>query len=751
MRYKFIDVKYIDTMRGVSNSRKSNPSTSRPRREKVFTPKTLTAREHYALVLFWSGIPPHPKFRNVKRLPPTYSLITRISYQLLRVGLGLLAKINPPVQVAQKSSSKGAVWVNSLASESILRTTPGVVSLQKHDNLTIVIPVFNAFDYLTQCLDSVFSTTKSEDILVIDDASTDQRIAPYLAKLRADGKIRLISNLNNLGFVKSANLGLASSNLNDIILLNSDTIVFDGWLDGILNTAESNLRVATVTAMSNAATVYSLPFDEEFNCDPAITATMAHELIGNTTSQEFPIEIPTCHGFCVLITRQALSEIGGFDEETFGLGYGEENDFSMRAKIAGFKNLLATNVVVHHFGSKSFEKSRSSLAAKNMQKLLTRYPNFLGEVDDFLNRKILSQVRLRAFRALHKSNFLPLTVHLTHSLGGGVSKSIDLETREMDSVLLVIEPLGQYSIKLKFAYQGLTVNMAIEALPFEDIFSSLFTYLGIDALTIQHLLGYSSELTNSLMDTESDKTLRIHDYYYLCPRIHLVGTNNVDCRLPDNGSCNKCLLNDTDKDIETYRLSKAPILRSASIVSAPSLDTANRFKSIYQDLDVQVESFDFLGSDVSILEKNTKGGTIVVGILGELALHKGFNLVLDLATTTSQIRFRFEIFGALASGLSLNKSNIHVHGKYQNFSELKERVLSAKPDVFLFPGRIPETYSYTLTEALRFGIPIAYFQTGAIAERLKGFTDGISLSLDATPVNVLSAISSHCASLKVKD
>jgi GT2 family glycosyltransferase len=750
LRYRFINVDYIETMRGVSNSRKSTPSISQLSKNKVIAPKTLTAREYYALVLLWSGIPPHPKFRSIKKLPTTYSLKIRVSYQLLRLGLGFLAKFNPSVQSVQNLGGNNTVWANSLSLEFASHASPKVASPQVHENLTIVIPVFNAFEYLTQCLDSVFSTTKSEDILVIDDASTDPRIAPYLAKLKADGKIRLISNSRNLGFVKSANLGLSSSDVNDIILLNSDTIVFDGWLDGILETAKTNLRVATVTAMSNASTVYSLPFEEEFNCSPEITAIMAQELMSTSKSQRIPIEIPTCHGFCVLITRQALIEIGLFDEDTFGLGYGEENDFSMRAKIAGFKDLLATTVVVHHFGSKSFEKSRSTLSRKNMQELLARYPGFLIEVDNFVTQKKLSQLRLRAFRAIHNSGILPITVHVTHSLGGGVSKSIDLETREMDSILLTIEPLGHYSVSLKFSYQGLKGNMSLEALPFENIFSSLFKYLGIDAITIQHLLGYSSELTNSLLDTETLKTLRLHDYYYLCPRIHLVGTNNIDCKLPDNGSCNKCLSSDTDFDIETYRLSKAPILRSASLVTAPSLDTSNRYKSIYQGIEIEKESFDSLGTKILLSEKLNHTDAIVVGILGELSPHKGFDLLLNLATIDTEEKFRFEVFGALASGLSMNRSNVHVHGKYKNFRELTERITAIKPDVFLFPGRIPETYSYTLTEALRFGVPIAYFQTGAIAERLADHKDGIPLSLDATSLDVLSSITTYFASRNAK-
>jgi len=748
LRYKFINIKYIESMRGVTNSRKSNAPATPKSLKAGSAPKELTAREHYALILFWSGVAPHPKLALLKSLPSSYSPTIRISYLLAKFVLRVLSSFNPPVQSAQKYLMPGKVWVNDLGEKPSQNEASGFETLQSQENLTLVVPVFNAFEYIKQCLDSVFSTTKSLDILVINDASTDMRVAPYLMELERDGKIRLISNSVNLGFVKSVNLGMSNSGSNDVILLNSDTIVFDGWVEGLLTISDSKDRVATVTAMSNAATIFSLPFEEEFDCDPKVTAVIAEHLLKDHASQFFPIEIPTCHGFCVLITREVLNEIGNFDDETFGLGYGEENDFSMRAKIAGFHNLLATNVVVHHFGSKSFEKSRLPLATANMKKLLSRYPNFIVEVNNFLAQKALNRVRLNAFRALNKANEYPITAHVSHSLGGGVSKSIDLETRELDSILLVIEPIDVRSVLLKFSFRGLMSQIILESLPFQDLFSALFEYLGLKSVTIQHLLGYSKELENSLLATNAVKTLRLHDYFYLCPRIHLVGNNNVDCKLPDNGSCNNCLSNDSELDIETYRLEKSSVLLAASNVSAPSFDTSQRYRTIYKNIDIEIKHFDSSGSNIGYRNNYSHDDEIVIGILGELTKHKGLDFVRELTIAAKGLKIRFEIFGSIPDGSSFTSRKVRVHGRYRDFAELKLRVLSTKPDLFLFPGRIPETYSYTLTEALRFGIPIAYFRTGAIADRLANVAHGIPFELDAKPEEIISTVKMRLASLQ---
>jgi GT2 family glycosyltransferase len=748
-RFRFINVNYVDSFRGMTNSRKGFQAPVSTQKQAARSTKPVSAREYYALVLFWSGIPPHPKFKTVERLPDSYSTWIRITYRIAKFVFDVMFRLNPPIRNTSKLQNKSGIWIGSLHSSNSPATN--WAKLPEMSNLTVVIPVFNAYGYVTRCLESVLSTINSIDILVIDDASTDPRINPYLLSLESSGKIRLITNQTNKGFVKTANLAFANSKSNDVVLLNSDTIVFDGWLEGLVKTSISVENVATVTAMSNAATIFSLPFTEEFVCEPQLTEVIARDFRTIPIFDMRQVEIPTCHGFCVLITRNALNEVGYFDEKTFGLGYGEENDFSMRAINLGFKNLLAPSVVVHHYGSKSFQESRENLALKNMDSLLRLYPNYLAKVNDFLQRRELDQYRLRAIRALNKAGLIKLSTHITHSLGGGVRKSIEMETRKTDAILLIIEPVDEFAVQLKFSYGELTIELKLNGNVGDDLFKELFEYLGIQAVVIQHLLGYSTDLTNSLMGSITEKTLRLHDFYYICPRIHLVGQTNTDCNLPDIGTCNDCLQSDTNFDIETYRLSKAPILRNVSRISAPSSDTAKRYQSIIKNLDVEVNSFDISQTKISLPKLHDKRDSIVVAVLGELTKHKGLDLVLELAKSTPGKRFKFEVIGSLPTGTKVSSPNLRIHGSYENFSDLIEKVISVRPDIFLFPGRIPETFSYTLSEALSFGIPIAYFKTGAIAERLDGFSKGIPLNLDDGVNDVLTEISQCLTVLQDRD
>jgi GT2 family glycosyltransferase len=748
VRLRFINIDYIDSLRGISNSRKGIHSLNPTKKHNTIPIKTVSAREYYALVLFWSGIAPHPRFNELEKLPKSYTFWVRFSYRIVKSIFNVMNRVNPPIQESVKGKTQGAIWANSLTlNDSVVSDARKDANLS---DLTIIIPVFNAYEYVKSCLDSVFATSDLLDILVIDDASTDPQVSPYLVSLETKGKIRLITNQINKGFVKTVNLGFANSSTNDVVLLNSDTVVFDGWLEGLVNASHAIENVATVTAMSNAATIFSLPFTQEFECDPRLTRVMAEEFRQSHRPKDPILEIPTCHGFCVLIRREALNQVGFFDGETFGLGYGEENDFSMRASQLGYKNLLAPNVVVHHYGSKSFQDSTKALAQVNMQSLLRRYPNYLGKLNDFLEKRQLNEYRLRAIRAISQSGLIEVSVHLTHSLGGGVRKSIDMETKNSSAIQLIIEPIDQFSMSLRFLYRDLLFEVVLESLPGENVFQILFDYLSIQSFTIQHLLGYSTELKNSLMETNAEKTLRLHDFYYICPKIHLVGKENKDCNVPDIGSCNNCLQSDADFDIETYRLSMVPILRGVSRISAPSRDTAQRYQKVIKNLEVSLSPFDIPKSKINLPPVPPERDRIVIAILGELTKHKGLDLVLELAGSPQAKKFKFEVIGSLPTGTNVIGSNIRVHGKYKHISELIERVISVRPDIFLFPGRIPETFSYTLSEALRFEIPIAYFETGAIAERLVGYSHGIPFDLNAEVNEILSQISRIMLEYKVK-
>jgi GT2 family glycosyltransferase len=259
-------------------------------------------------------------------------------------------------------------------------------------DVDVVVPVYNAPDDLRRCVASVLARTPAlARLVLIDDGSTDSGVAAYFDELRArgDSRIELLRNDRNLGFTATANRGFAHSH-RDVVLLNSDTIVTRGWLDALVACAASDPRIATVTPFSNNAEICSFPRFCEVNPVPDDPDRIA-DALRRAAVPMYP-DLPTGVGFCMFVRRAALDAIGVFDL-AFGAGYGEENDFCLRAAHAGWRNVLADDAFVVHSGGRSFEGRKAELGARNLALLTARYPHYEPMVRDFIAADPLRPIR----------------------------------------------------------------------------------------------------------------------------------------------------------------------------------------------------------------------------------------------------------------------------------------------------------------------------------------------------------------------
>lgn len=112
---------------------------------------------------------------------------------------------------------------------------------------------------MRECIESVKKYTKTPyELLLIDDCSSDRRIEKLLKSLEDEENITVIYNKHNMGFVKNVNIGFSKTS-NDVVLLNSDTIVSNNWLEKMKSVAYTNSNIATVTPVSNNAGAFSVP------------------------------------------------------------------------------------------------------------------------------------------------------------------------------------------------------------------------------------------------------------------------------------------------------------------------------------------------------------------------------------------------------------------------------------------------------------------------------------------------------------
>jgi GT2 family glycosyltransferase len=224
------------------------------------------------------------------------------------------------------------------------------------------------------------------EVIVVDDATPEPAIASYLDGLAASGRVTLLRNDANLGFVRSVNRGMALHADRDVVLLNSDTEVANDWLDRLAAAAHSSPAIATATPFSNNATICSYPFEGWSGGVPGTLGLAGLDRVFATTLAGRTLDIPTGVGFCMFIRRGALESLGAFDAGRFGRGYGEENDFCMRAAKAGLRNVLAGDVFVFHEGSVSFSHERAERIDAATRAILEIHPEYLRLVHEFIAR-----------------------------------------------------------------------------------------------------------------------------------------------------------------------------------------------------------------------------------------------------------------------------------------------------------------------------------------------------------------------------
>lgn len=267
----------------------------------------------------------------------------------------------------------------------------------------IIVPLYGNLQLVQRCLRSVLASTNTTAwrLTVIDDASPDPNTRAWLTEwARAHPEHTVMFGANNAGFVLTVNRGMRLAARRDVVLLNSDTEVAGDWLDRLRAAAHSTERIASVTPFSNNATICSLPrFCEDNPLPPGHTTASLHGTVSRLLHGR-TVDIPTAVGFCMYIRRACLDEIGEFDAGHFGLGYGEENDFCMRASTHGWRHLHALDTFVYHQGGASFSERRFALQQNALKTLLALHPDYEDRVRAFVAQDPARPHREAAVQAL---------------------------------------------------------------------------------------------------------------------------------------------------------------------------------------------------------------------------------------------------------------------------------------------------------------------------------------------------------------
>ena len=606
------------------------------------------------------------------------------------------------------------------------------LSEQKID---VVVPIYKGYDETLRCLYSVLTakTEVSYELVLINDKSPDEELIKKIRQIsRQFSNVRLFENKVNLGFVKSTNIGLSLHPDRDVVLLNSDTEVFDFWLDKLRKVADLDPKVGTITPLTNNSTISSYPScNEDFPFLYNIPDSELDYLAGNVNSNEL-ITTPTGIGCCMYIRRCALQKVGLLDELKFGRGYGEENDLCQRISKAGWKNVIYSGLFVRHYGGVSFSKETLRRKKHSSEVINGLYPDYFSKVSSWILEDPLkiSRTRLDCARLLKEQSFSSnkRILLITHNIGGGVETFIqdlkrELLARKIEVFICRSEEDGKISFDCnKQVYPNL--HGIDPKYNYSTILEILRT-LEISNIHINHLINYPDYFGDMLTRLSGDLgvpiTYTLHDYYCCCPFITTFKDDCWTCDVLTESQCNTCSCIHQSESSWLIRNRSSRIFNSCFKITVPNEDVKQRLKNLFPGIQFSVVPH-YEKNLPAIKRIKSEDGILRLAIVGAIVNNaKGSEYIKKFATYLKQNneKAKLILIGCSNRVRELKSLGLEITGFYKDESTARDLLRKYKVDACLIPSIWPETYSYTLSLALRSGLPTFVFDLGAQAERMR--------------------------------
>lgn len=605
----------------------------------------------------------------------------------------------------------------------------------------VIVPVYRGLGETQRCLESVlaFPQQTPHEIVIVNDCSPEPELSAWLRALAETGAITLLENPVNTGFVNAVNRGMILHPDRDVVLLNSDTEVHGDWLDRLHCCADGDPKIGTVTPFSNNATICSYPRFNRDNPLPEDWPLAALDRVFAEVNAGLVVEMPTAVGFCMYIRRDCLNEVGYFDALIFKRGYGEENEFCLRATEVGFKHLLCADVFVYHQGGVSFGSETKALCAEAERSILERYPYYLGLIGHYCNRDPARILRRRVdlFRLVRSNR--PRILFITHTWGGGTEKHVqDLaKMLEPDFEVMILRPTGLHGVSVEW---GRTGEEFVTYFPLPHAYPKLLDFirsLEVVRLHFHHVIGMNRQILQLPRDLSLPYDFTLHDYYPVCPQYHMTSKDGRYCGEPDVDGCNACLAERPalwGLDIVTWRESLGGLLTGAERVIVASQDMETRMRRYVSDARYVRLSHPEPALVVPVPRAPPRGELKIL-VLGRLTPVKGLHRLEACAIDARErgLPLFFRVIGHADRDVRQEPEiPLSFSGMYED-AQLPLLINRERPDLFFFPAQCPETYSYTLSYALVTSLPIVAPKLGAFSERLADYPHAWLLDWD-TPV-----------------
>lgn len=651
----------------------------------------------------------------------------------------------------------------------------------------IVIPIYNARDFTVRCIESVLAhATGDWRLILVNDASTQAGVAEDLARFAAEHpkKIVLLTNEVNLGFVMTANRGMREAKGRDVLLLNSDTEVFSGFLDRLRAAAWAEQTTGILTPFSNNATLCSIPNIGVDNPIPeGFTPARFAELVAAASKRRRP-ELVTGVGFCMYVKNEVFERIGYFDEVSYGRGFGEENDLCERAKKAGFTIRLADDVFVQHKGKASFGAEGQALESKNGKILEGKHPGYNAAVAHWFRVNPLAaeheEIRTQ-MRRLKRGSEEAVLILLHATIFGSNLGGTEFHVRDMirslklprvvvgypDGPSLVAAEVLDGEVHAPTFYRfPLSKQVGWFCVDDDEITGTVKKWVelfGIRAVHIHHLLYWPVSVAAALHEIGVPYAYTSHDFYAVCPSWNLFDFEKraVCACTPGGAGCVEGTLKtmgapptDAAGLRVRHRAAFLELFKHAKAIVFPSSAARDR---AHHHLGFDLKRAHVLphGTDSKLtVERPPRGEKLRVAVVGEVAFPiKGADNYVELVKQCVGLPIEWHFFGTTnVHGFeerlrAIEGAQLAMRGRYKR-EAIADLLATSGIDLCVLLPEADETFSFVLSESVIAHIPVVALRKGALPERIAAGKFGVVVDSVAGARDAIARLASDAAALE---
>jgi len=560
-----------------------------------------------------------------------------------------------------------------------------------------------------------------------------------------------------------------SNSKNDVVCLNSDTIVTRNWLSKIYSCAYSHKKIGVVSPLSNNATICSVPEYGKPNKIPkGFSLDKFADFVEELSDFKYPPS-PTCPGFCVFIKRQLINEIGTFDE-IFDPAYGEEDDFCMRAYKHGYLSVIDDSTYIFHHAKSTYNEKTLTLKEEHMKILMDRHPEYMDIVHGFGSENPLKYIQDRIQKSIKNNNRqstknILIVLHrpiygqnpggtelICRMLYEGI-KGFSKYVMYVDKEYLVVEEHTSNGSRTLYRFKKGKSNYFKASQTEKEFLINILNELKIGLVHFQHLLYMPTDFFE-IVKKEGIKTiLSCRDFYFICPRINLLEYGKLD------GFCNACQdMNRCDKCLEpvgfkagfqqNWRNRCQEIIDQTDIIVT---STKSVFELYQQTYKIDAKKFRLIpnGFNIETIRKipppKLEHNKLKIGFVGAVMIpHKGRDLILDILEKNDNEKIEWHFFGNNSDPTLLLKSRkikphgkVIIHGKYEN-AELPDKITKTGINIIIIPSL--ETFCNALSEVWAAQIPVIVPNLLALGERVRESGGGWLYEYPGSGKNILELI-----------